>query len=108
VNLEYIVVRNLDDELHTVDIEVVREGETMVSETLSVERVGTSDDSLALVVDDVDLEPAVYELRMKFVDEEEWEDAPLEPVDRGDCFASEIRITESGGLSVWRVGISDC
>ncbi|WP_227356966.1 hypothetical protein [Haladaptatus salinisoli] len=108
VNLKSVVVRNLDDEPHAVDVEVIRDGETMVRKTPSVEQAGTGDDSLAVVADGVDREPAAYELRMKLADDEEWEDALLTPVDGGDCLAGEVRITKSGDLSVWKAGISDC
>ncbi|ELY88716.1 hypothetical protein C483_15312 [Natrialba hulunbeirensis JCM 10989] len=111
VVLDSVAVRNLDSQQHTVEVDVRRDGDPFVAETVSV--AGRTDETpgretVAAVVDGTDGEPAAYTLRTRFADEQEWMTTSVTNRLDTDCTSAEVRITESGALGTWMGSITDC
>lgn len=111
INLEYVSVRNLHDEQHTIVVEVLRNGNRFEKRTVSVEGKTNevpSEETLAVISDDIEKEPAKYEIRTKFDRNQRWTVASPTAQNLGDCLGIEIRISETGKLGIWEGYLSDC
>lgn len=105
VVLESVSVRNLDDEAHTIEAEVIRNETTIARKTVHVTAMKSerhpASGTLGVVADDLTSEPAVYELRTKLAQEGTWNVVSAKPRNSEQRVRYEIRITESGSLEVW-------
>lgn len=108
VALDTVVLRNLSESGHEVNVSIMREGTRISRRRVRVGAEGTDSRSVVVVSQTFPGTATHYSIEASLQDSSQNIRAELQPVEGSTCIDVEIRITQQSRLEVWSSDANNC